>query len=80
MSEHIKKVSFTYALAYQLDDIIKLNVVSDYNHKYLDNCKMDSSTSIQAKKRSIEYIDARDFSSKLKSKVDFINYLEKHRK
>ena len=74
----MKKVSFTYALAYWPDDIIKINVVSDYNHKNLDNFKMDSSTSIQAKKRSIEYIDARDFSSKLKSKVDFINYLEKH--
>ena len=39
---------------------------------------MDNSTAMLAKKRSIAYVDARDFASKLKSKVDFIIYLDKN--
>ena len=41
---------------------------------------MDSSNDVLSKKRSIQYINARDLSSKLKSKADFIVYLDKHRK
>ena len=33
----------------------------------------------ESKKRSIEYLDARELSWKLKSKADFINYLDKHK-
>ena len=31
----------------------------------------------QSKKRSIEYLDARELSWKLKSKADFISYIDK---
>ena len=41
---------------------------------------MDAMDANQAKKRSIQYIDARDLAGKLKSKQDFIVYLDKHRK
>ena len=33
----------------------------------------------ESKKRSIEYLDARELSWKLKSKSDFITYLDKHK-
>ena len=33
----------------------------------------------ESKKRSIEYLDARELSWKLKSKADFISYLDKHK-
>ena len=35
---------------------------------------------VAAKKRSIQYLDARDLAAKLKSKQDFVVYLDKHRK
>ena len=33
----------------------------------------------ESKKRSIEYLDARELSWKLKSKADFVTYLDKHK-
>ena len=34
---------------------------------------------IENKKRSMEYLDARELSYKLKSKADFMAYLDKHK-
>ena len=65
-------------MALQFDYIIILDIVSDYNQISLDDLKMDDPYSVLAKKRSIAYVDARDFASKLRSKVDFIVYLDKH--
>ena len=41
---------------------------------------MDSNPSTQSKKRSLGYINAQELSWKLKSKEDFIQYLDKHPK
>ena len=41
---------------------------------------MDSNDTIKTKKRTIGYMHAQDLSWKLKSKEDFIIYLDKHRK
>ena len=41
---------------------------------------MDASDSIKSKKRNIGYMMASELAWKLKSKEDFIIYLDKHRK
>lgn len=41
---------------------------------------MDSNQVIQGKKRSLGFMMAQELSWKLKSKEDFIIYLDKHRK
>ena len=35
--------------------------------------------SVAAKKRSLSFIHARELDGKLRSKEDFINYMDKHR-
>ena len=39
---------------------------------------MDSSSTIKTKKRTVQYMMAQELSWKLKSKEDFIVYLDKH--
>ena len=41
---------------------------------------MDSNPAAQSKKRSLVYMNAQELAGKLKSKEDFIVYLDKHRK
>ena len=41
---------------------------------------MDSKPAPDTKKRTMSYIRAQELAAKLKSKQDFIVYLDKHRK
>ena len=41
---------------------------------------MEGDQTIQSKKRSLSFIQAAELSWKLKSKADFVQYMDKHRK
>ena len=41
---------------------------------------MESSEITESKKRSLGFIQANELNYKLKSKADFVQYLDKHRK
>ena len=41
---------------------------------------MESSQILESKKRSLGFIQASELEYKLKSKADFLQYLDKHRK
>ena len=41
---------------------------------------MENDPTLESKKRSLGYIQAAELQWKLKSKADFIQYLDKHRK
>ena len=41
---------------------------------------MESQQIKESKKRSIQYLQAQEIAWRLKSKADFIQYLDKHRK
>ena len=41
---------------------------------------MDSKPDIDSKKRSLGFVNAQELAFKLKSKQDFLIYLDKHRK
>ena len=41
---------------------------------------MESNQILESKKRSLGFIQANELNWKLKSKADFVQYLDKHRK
>ena len=52
-----------------------------YNiYKSPENYVMEGDQTIQSKKRSLSFIQAAELSWKLKSKADFVQYMDKHRK
>ena len=41
---------------------------------------MESDQIVEGKKRSLSYLQAQELAHKIKSKVDILDYLDKHRK
>ena len=78
--EGISKIKNAYASAVHLDTNTNWITTPEYYNKSTEYQDMDSSQIQESKKRTLTYIQAQELQWKLKSKHDFFQYLDKHRK
>ena len=52
----------------------------EYYFNFPETLRMDSGQPVDSKKRTLGFMLTADLAGKLKSKQDFVDYLDKHRK